>query len=143
MAILLELAWQLGPEGADLPFTVRLIFLGSEENGYHGASAYVDGLTQAERDRHLAVFNMDISAADADAQAQLVCMTLGGGLDGPYREGNFLEAVDNTPRPGAVGSGVPGPVRRGAPSPAPRRNERPCGDSTRRGWRRPTSAGGR
>lgn len=97
VAILLELARQLGPEGADLPFTVRLIFLGSEENGYHGASAYVDGLTQAERDRHLAVFNMDISAADADAQAQLVCMTLGGGLDGPYREGNFLEAVDNTP----------------------------------------------
>lgn len=95
VAVLLELARYLGPEQEGLRGEVRLLFLGSEENGYHGASAYVSGLSQAERDRHLAAFNMENSAASPGPGAILTCGTLGGAVDGAYQEGNFLEPMPN------------------------------------------------
>lgn len=95
VAVLLELARYLGPERAGLKGEVRLLFLGSEENGYHGASAYVEGLSQEERQRHLAVFNMENSAASPGPGAILTCATLGGVVDGAYQEGNFLEPAPN------------------------------------------------
>ena len=78
VAVLLELARYLGPAREDLQGEIRLLFLGSEENGYHGASAYVKGLSEAERKRHLAVFNMENSAASPGEGAILTCGTLGG-----------------------------------------------------------------
>lgn len=95
VAVLLELARYLGPEQARLAGEVRLLFLGSEENGYHGASAYVAGLSQEERQRHLAAFNMENSAAPPGPGAILTCATLGGVVDGAYQEGNFLEPTPN------------------------------------------------
>ena len=78
VAVLLELARYLGPAREDLQGEIRLLFLGSEENGYHGASAYVKGLSEAEQERHLAVFNMENSAASPGDGAILTCGTLGG-----------------------------------------------------------------
>lgn len=95
VAVLLELARYLGPERTGLTGQVRLLFLGSEENGYHGASAYVEGLSQEERQRHLAIFNMENSAASPGPGAILTCATLGGVVDGAYQEGNFLEPMPN------------------------------------------------
>lgn len=95
VAVLLELARYLGPERSELKGEVRLLFLGSEENGYHGASAYVEGLSQEERQRHLASFNMENSAASPGPGAILTCATLGGVADGAYQEGNFLEPMPN------------------------------------------------
>lgn len=95
VAVLLELARYLGPERAGLKGEVRLLFLGSEENGYHGASAYVEGLSQEERQRHLASFNMENSAASPGPGAILTCATLGGVVDGVYQEGDFLEPTPN------------------------------------------------
>ena len=95
VAVLLELARYLGPAREDLQGEIRLLFLGSEENGYHGASAYVKGLSEAERKRHLAVFNMENSAASPGEGAILTCGTLGGITDGTYQEGNFLEPMPN------------------------------------------------
>lgn len=95
VAVLLELARYLGPERAGLAGEVRLLFLGSEENGYHGASAYIEGLSQEERQRHLAAFNMENSAASPGAGAILTCATLGGVVDGAYQEGDFLEPTPN------------------------------------------------
>lgn len=95
VAVLLELARYLGPERKELQGEVRLLFLGSEENGYHGASAYVEGLTPEERARHLAVFNLENSAASPGPGAVLTCLTKGGTVDGAYQEGNFLEPMDN------------------------------------------------
>ena len=95
VAVLLELARYLGPERAGLKGEVRLLFLGSEENGYHGASAYVEGLSREERQRHLASFNMENSAASPGPGAILTCATLGGVADGAYQEGNFLEPMPN------------------------------------------------
>lgn len=95
VAVLLELARYLGPERAGLTGQVRLLFLGSEENGYHGASAYVGTLSQEERQRHLAVFNMENSAASPGPGAILTCATLGGVVDGTYQDGDFLEPMPN------------------------------------------------
>ena len=95
VAVLLELARYLGPERESLKGEIRLLFLGSEENGYHGASAYVNGLAEEERIRHLAVFNMENSAASPGPGSILTCGTLGGVTDGAYQEGNFLEPLPN------------------------------------------------
>lgn len=95
VAVLLELARYLGPEQEGLKGEIRLLFLGSEENGYHGASAYVEGLSEAERERHLAAFNMENSAASPGRGAILTCGTLGGIADGVYQEGDFLEPMPN------------------------------------------------
>lgn len=95
VAVLLELARYLGPAREELNGEIRLLFLGSEENGYHGASAYVDSLTGEERERHLAAFNMENSAASPGEGAVLTCGTQGGIADGEYQEGNFLEPMPN------------------------------------------------
>ncbi len=94
-ATLLELARALGQANSALNAEVRLIFLGSEENGYHGSRAYLDSLSREEHQRHIASFNMDISAATLGTEARMVCNTMGGLVDGTYQEGNFLEPVDN------------------------------------------------
>ena len=95
-AALLEMARFLGPEEESLPCEIRMVFLGSEENGYHGSRAYVGSLSPEERSRHLGAFNMDISAAAPEEEAVLVCYTLGGtGEDGTYVPGNFLAPADN------------------------------------------------
>ena len=90
VAGLLEMARYLGSENEGFPCQIRLVFLGSEENGYHGSGAYVAELTEAEKARHLGAFNMDISAASDEEEAQLVCNNLGAVKDGQYREGNFI-----------------------------------------------------
>lgn len=96
VAALLEMARFLGPENEDFPCQIRLVFLGSEENGYHGSHAYVAGLTEGEKVRHLGAFNMDISAASEGEEAQLVCNTLGAVLEGEYREGNFIVPAEGS-----------------------------------------------
>ena len=65
VAILLEIARNLQTQNPDVESEIRLVFLGSEENGYHGSRAYLENLTQEGLERHKAVFNMDISAATA------------------------------------------------------------------------------
>ena len=95
VATLLEMARYLGTERPDLDAQVRLLFLGSEENGYHGASAYVESLTQEELQRHLVAYNIENSAASPGEGAVLMCGTIGGVQDGVYQEGNFLEPMDN------------------------------------------------
>lgn len=95
-AILLEIARYLSTADGIFDCEIRLVFLGAEENGYHGSRAYVDSLSPEDRARHLAAYNMDISASAPEDGAQLVCCTLGGtGEDGTYQEGNFLEPMEN------------------------------------------------
>lgn len=90
VAALLEIARYLGPQNADFPCEIRMVFLGSEENGYYGSKAYVESLTEGEKQRHIGAFNMDISAASDDEGAQLVCNTLGMKTEEGYRGGNFI-----------------------------------------------------
>ena len=90
VAGLLEVARFLGAENPGFDCQIRMVFLGSEENGYHGSKAYVDILTPEEKERHAGAFNMDISAASESDGAQLVCNTLGAMTEGEYREGNFI-----------------------------------------------------
>lgn len=101
VAALLEMARYLGPENGEFSCEIRLVFLGSEENGYHGSAAYVNSLTQEEKQRHAGAFNMDISAASHSDQAVLVCNALGARIDGEYQEGNFI-----VPAEGAVTGAV-------------------------------------
>lgn len=91
VAALLEIARYLGQENKNYPCQIRMVFLGSEENGYHGSAAYVASLTEEELRNHVVAFNMDISAASAEDQAVLVCNTLGMVKDGVYQEGNFIQ----------------------------------------------------
>lgn len=90
VAGLLEIAGYLRENHGAYPCQIRMVFLGSEENGYHGSRAYVESLTEEEKKRHAGTFNMDISAASRQEEAQLVCNTLGAVTDGVYREGNFI-----------------------------------------------------
>ena len=97
VGILLEIARALGPSCPSLPCEVRMAFLGSEENGYHGARAYVDSLSEADRARHRAAFNMDICVASPGDDAQLAVNLLGGMLpDGRYVDADFLPEIQNT-----------------------------------------------
>lgn len=41
------------------PFTIRFMAFGSEELGLHGSRAYVGGLTEEDRQRHIAMLNFD------------------------------------------------------------------------------------
>lgn len=95
VAALLEIARYLGPENTAFPCEIRMVFLGSEENGYHGSAAYVSSLSDQEKSRHLGAFNMDISAASPEEKAVPVLCTLGGRKDGSYQEGDFLEPAEN------------------------------------------------
>ena len=95
IGILLEIARYLGQSNEAFPCEIRMVFLGSEENGYHGSRVYVEELTADERDRHVATYNMDISAAQVDDDAVLVCNTLGGMLPDGYVEGDFLDVQEN------------------------------------------------
>lgn len=95
VAILLEIARNLVSWQDTLEAEIRLAFLGSEENGYHGSTAYLEELSAQELERHQGVINMDISAASAE-EGQLVCCTLGGRTDDGYLEGNFLEPAENS-----------------------------------------------
>lgn len=90
VAALLEIARYLGTQNPDFPCQIRMVFLGSEENGYHGSAAYVAALTEDEKARHIGAFNMDISAASDEEDAQLVCNTLGMRTGEGYTEGNFI-----------------------------------------------------
>ena len=94
-ATVLELARYLGTQCPELNAEIRLLLLGSEENGYHGARAYIERLTQEEIDRHLAAFNLENSAATPGKGAVLMFGTQGGIVDGTYLEGNFLEPMEN------------------------------------------------
>jgi len=96
IAILLEMARYMsengGPEGCE----VRLVFLGSEENGYHGAHAYVRGLSETDWARHTAAFNMDVSIASPSDNAQLVMNMLGGkNKDGVCVDAAYLPVLSN------------------------------------------------
>ena len=94
VAVLLEIARTVSKWDADTDAQLRMIFLGSEENGYHGSRAYVEGLSAQELERHVGAFDLDISAATA-GEGQLVCCTLGGETDRGYRSGDFMEPADN------------------------------------------------
>lgn len=90
VAGLLEISRYLGGKNEHYPCQIRMVFLGSEENGYHGSRAYVESLSEEEKVHHAGTFNMDISAASQQEDAQLVCNTLGAVMEGTYREGNFI-----------------------------------------------------
>ena len=94
VAALLEMARFLGAENDGFPCEIRIVFLGSEENGYHGSAAYVNSLSAEEKARHIAALNMDISAASDDEGAELVCNTLGMKQGEVYLEGNFLQPAE-------------------------------------------------
>lgn len=97
IGILLNMAKILGPENSDYSTEIRLLFLGAEENGYHGSKEYVKGLSEQERRRLKTVFNMDISVAALDSGAVLVCNTLGRSTEQGYAEGDIFEpAVSRT-----------------------------------------------
>ena len=95
VATLLELARYLGPEREDLDAQVRLLFLGSEENGYHGAADYVQSLTPEENARHIAAYNMENTSAKPASDAVLITGTLGGRRDEGYLDSGYLEYVEN------------------------------------------------
>lgn len=95
VATLLELARYLGTEREDLDAQVRLLFLGSEENGYHGATNYVENLTREENERHLAAYNMENTSAKPAPDTVLITGTLGGRREDGYLNGAYMEFVEN------------------------------------------------
>lgn len=96
VAALLEIARYLGSCNPAYSCEIRMVFLGSEENGYHGSRAYVQSLTEEERQRHAGTFNMDISVAADREDARLVCNTLGRKTATGYEEGNFIVPAEGT-----------------------------------------------
>ena len=75
---------------------LRFIAFTAEETGHQGSMAYVDGLTEDEKARSLAVFNMDILAVDVwDTEAAFSCDTLGMRTQAGYVEGTDRQPVAN------------------------------------------------
>ncbi len=72
---------------------LRFIAFAAEEVGQLGSRAYVEGLTQDERQRSLAVFNIDILAVDVwDTETAFSCDTLG-----MRAEGRYVDGTDDAP----------------------------------------------
>ena len=57
LATVLTVASELA--GESLPFTLRLVLFGAEEEGLHGSIFYVDSLPSEEQDRIMAMLNFD------------------------------------------------------------------------------------
>lgn len=75
---------------------LRFIAFTAEETGHQGSAAYVQSLPQEERDRIIAVFNMDIIVVDDwDTDASLSCDTLGGRTADGYIDGQVGVPVNN------------------------------------------------
>jgi len=64
--------------GVDLAADVRFLACSGEEGGLVGARYYVDQLSEAERERVVANFNMDMIATAGPAQSTLFVNTLDG-----------------------------------------------------------------
>lgn len=97
VAILLEMARYFSENGPIPGCEIRLVFLGSEENGYHGSRAYASAMSDADLKRHIGTFNMDISVASPSDNAQLVMNILGGkNADGVCVDLDYLPAMENT-----------------------------------------------
>lgn len=59
---LLQLAKIFAEEAEDYGIEIRFLFTSGEEQGYYGAYAYADSLTESEKQRMLPVFNIDMSS---------------------------------------------------------------------------------
>lgn len=62
LCTILEVARVLKSLNTDFGVEVRFLFTGCEELGYYGAYRYVNHYSPASLDRHVAVFNVDMSA---------------------------------------------------------------------------------
>ncbi len=75
---------------------LRFIAFTAEETGHQGSAAYVQGLTQEERSRIIAVLNLDIIVVDDwDTDSSLSCDTLGGRTADGYTDGQPGAPVNN------------------------------------------------
>jgi Zn-dependent M28 family amino/carboxypeptidase len=75
---------------------LRFVAFTAEETGHQGSETYVQKLAQDERDRIVAVFNIDIIVVDyEDDDFCLSCDTLGGRTAEGYAEGNDGVPVNN------------------------------------------------
>lgn len=96
-AILLEMARYFSESNFIPGAEVRLVFLGSEENGYHGARFCANSLSEADALRHIGTFNMDISVASPSDNAQPVINILGGkNEEGVCVDADYLPAIENS-----------------------------------------------
>ena len=76
---------------------LRFIAFTAEETGHQGSAAYVQGLPQAERDRIIAVFNLDIIVVDEWAEDFCLSVdTLGGRTAEGYTDGHTDTPVENS-----------------------------------------------
>jgi Zn-dependent M28 family amino/carboxypeptidase len=75
---------------------LRFIAFTAEETGHQGSGAYVESLSMEERDRIIAVFNMDIIVVDTwDLDTCLSCDIMGGRTAGGYVDGWYDKMVNN------------------------------------------------
>ena len=75
---------------------LRFIAFSAEETGHQGSLSYVAGLTEQEKQRSLAVFNIDILLVDVwDTEAAFSCDTLGGRVGNQYVEGTEATPAGN------------------------------------------------
>lgn len=75
---------------------LRFIAFSAEETGHQGSLSYVASLTEEEKQRSLAVFNIDILLVDVwDTEAAFSCDTLGGRIGSEYIEGTEEAPVSN------------------------------------------------
>jgi len=76
---------------------LRFVAFTAEETGHQGSVTYVQGLPPAERDRIIAVFNLDIIVVDEWAEDYcLACDTLGGRTADGYTNGHTDAPVENS-----------------------------------------------
>ena len=75
--------------------TLEFIALTGEEVGEVGSFAYVNSLTDREKQKVIAAYNFDMFMGKIEDNTCLIAHTLGGFIDGDYKEGEEENPIDN------------------------------------------------
>ena len=75
LSTVLEIARILKKQDIDFGVEIRFLFTACEELGYYGAYRYVNYFSSGSLDRHVAVFNVDMSAHFETSKNQYLCVS--------------------------------------------------------------------
>ena len=103
VAALLETARVLSASRQDFGVEIRFCFFSGEELGMHGASNYLDTLSEEERARHIGMINIDMAACSNNGIPKAFSVsTYGRNTGSGYETGSFAHPANNAVSSAAI-----------------------------------------